>query len=61
MVQNICCFISDFYLVCIFGSDNHFGGFFTDFFENFIQAFVKKVIGVRTFFWIVLTVFSLLV
>ena len=57
MVQNICCFIGDFIFVCIFGCNNNFCRFFPNLFKNFIQSFIKKVIGIRAFLWIFFTVY----
>ena len=55
MVKEVADFILNFIGVD-FGGDNDFGGLFSQFFQDFINAFVKQIIGVRTLLGILLTI-----
>lgn len=56
MVKEIANFILNLIGVGIFGGDNDFGGLFSQFFQDFINAFVKQIIGVRALLGILLTI-----
>ena len=58
MVPKIGHFVNHFSLAVIFGGDNRFGRFFTDFFQDPVFAFGKQTTGVGPLLWILSPVFQ---
>ena len=50
MVKEIRNLVFDLFFIRILGCDHNLCALFTDFFKNLVDTFIKKIIGVRTFF-----------
>lgn len=58
MIQEIRHLILDLLWIWILGCDHQLRTLFTYFFQNFINSFIKQVIGVRTFLRMLFSVFD---